>query len=66
MATIRKRKSGTYEIKVSCGYDINGKQIIQYKHWKPEDGMTKKQIEKEVKQRESTQTQQRRDAPREQ
>ncbi len=48
MATIRKRKSGTYEIKVSCGYDINGKQIIQYKHWKPEDGMTKKQIEKEV------------------
>ena len=48
MATIRKRKSGTYEIKVSCGYDINGKQIIQYKHWKPDDGMTKKQIEKEV------------------
>ena len=50
MATIRKRKSGTYEIKVSCGYDINGKQIIQYKHWKPEDGMTKKANRKGGKQ----------------
>ncbi len=48
MATIRKRKSGTYEIKVSCGYDINGKQVLQFRHWKPPDGMTKRQIEKEL------------------
>jgi hypothetical protein len=31
MATIRQRKSGTYEIKVSCGYDVNGKQVLQFK-----------------------------------
>ena len=48
MATIRKRKSGTYEIKVSCGYDVHGKQHNQYKLWKPEPGMTQRQIEKEV------------------
>ena len=49
MATIRKRKSGTYEIKVSCGYDIRGKQHNQYKLWKPKPGMTPRQIEKEVR-----------------
>ena len=48
MATIRKRKSGTYEIKVSCGYDINGKQVLQFRHWKPPEGMSKRQIEKEL------------------
>ena len=48
MATIRKRKSGSYEIKVSCGYDIHGKQHNQYKLWTPAPGMTKRQIEKEV------------------
>ena len=48
MATIRKRKSGTYEIKVSCGYDVNGKQVLQFKHWKPPEGLTKRQIEKEL------------------
>lgn len=46
MATIRQRKSGTYEIKVSCGYDVNGKQVLQFKHWKPPEGLTKRQIEK--------------------
>ncbi len=48
MATIRQRKSGTYEIKVSCGYDVNGKQVLQFKHWKPPEGLTKRQIEKEL------------------
>ena len=48
MATIRQRKSGTYEIKVSCGYDVNGKQILQFKHWKPPEGLTKRQVEKEL------------------
>ena len=48
MATIRQRKSGTYEIKVFCGYDVNGKQVLQFKHWKPPEGLTKRQIEKEA------------------
>ena len=48
MATIRRRPNGTYEIKVSCGYGVDGKQRNQYKSYKPELGMTKRQIEKEV------------------
>ena len=48
MATIRRRPNGTYEIKVSCGYGVDGKQCNQYKSYKPEPGMTKRQIEKEV------------------
>lgn len=48
MATIRWRPNGTYEIKVSCGYGVDGKQRNQYKSYKPEPGMTKRQIEKEV------------------
>lgn len=48
MATIRKRGNGSYEIKVSCGYGVDGKQRAQYKTWKPAEGMTPKQIEKEV------------------
>ncbi len=47
MASIRK-KNNSYEIRVSCGYDINGKQKFQQMTWKPEAGMTAKQIEKEV------------------
>uniref|UniRef100_UPI0040260BCC site-specific integrase n=1 Tax=Ruminococcus bicirculans (ex Wegman et al. 2014) TaxID=1160721 RepID=UPI0040260BCC len=48
MATIRRRPNGTYEINVSCGYGVDGKQRNQYKSYKPEPGMTKRQIEKEV------------------
>lgn len=48
MATIQKRKS-SYLIRVSCGYDTRGKQIIQSMTWKPDEGMTPKQIEKELK-----------------
>lgn len=48
MATIRRRPNGTYEIKVSCGYGVDEKQRNQYKSYKPEPGMTKRQIEKEV------------------
>lgn len=48
MATIRRRPNGTYEIKVSCGYGVDGKQRNQYKSYKPEQGMTKRQIEKEM------------------
>ena len=47
MASIRK-KNNSYEIRVSCGYDVNGKQKFQQMTWRPEPGMTKRQIEKEV------------------
>lgn len=47
MATIRKRKS-SYQITVSCGYDLNGKQIRRTMTYTPEPNMTAKQIEKEV------------------
>ena len=48
MASIRKKNNNSYEIRVSCGYDVNGKQKFQQMTWKPEEGMTPKQIEKEV------------------
>ena len=47
MASYYKR-GNNYVIRVSCGYDTNGKQVYQSMTWKPEPGMTKKQIEKEV------------------
>ena len=47
MATIAKRGE-SYRIKVSCGYDNSGKQVIQSMTWKPEPNMTAKQIEKEL------------------
>ena len=47
MATIQKR-GDSYSIRVSCGYDCKGKQVIQSLTWRPEEGMTKKQIEKEL------------------
>ncbi len=47
MATIRKR-GNSYQIRVSTGYDTNGNQIIQATTWKPEAGMTSRQVEKEV------------------
>ena len=47
MANITKR-GNSYRIKVSCGYDINGKQLTESMTWTPPQGMTPKQIEKEV------------------
>lgn len=47
MANITKRKN-SYSIRVSCGYDVNGKQIFQSMTWVPDEGMTKRQIEKEL------------------
>lgn len=47
MATIKKR-GDSYSIRVSCGYNSKGKQMIQSMTWKPEPGMTSKQIDKEV------------------
>ena len=47
MATIKKR-GNSYLIRVSCGYDVNGKHKEQSMTWKPEPKMTQKQIEKEL------------------
>lgn len=47
MATIEKRGE-SYKIIVSCGYDLCGKQIRKRTTWKPVQGMTEKQIEKEL------------------
>jgi integrase len=46
MATITKRKDN-YRIRVSCGYTADGKQVIRSMTWKPSEGMTPRQIEKE-------------------
>lgn len=47
MATIQKR-GNSYLIRVSCGYDTQGKQAIQSKTWTPDEGMTERQIQKEL------------------
>ena len=47
MANIRKR-GNTYQIRVSCGYKLNGEQVVRTMSWKPPEGMTAKQAEKEV------------------
>ena len=47
MATITKRNN-TYKITVSCGRTSNGKQIRRYLTYTPEQGLTERQIEKEV------------------
>lgn len=47
MATITKR-GNSYRITVSCGYDLNGKQLRRTMTWMPPDGMTAKQIQKEA------------------
>ena len=47
MATIKQR-GDSYKITVSCSYDLNGKQIRRRMTWKPEDGMTARQIKKEL------------------
>ncbi len=47
MATIRKR-GNSYQIRVSVGYDTRGNHKEQSMTWKPEDGMTERQIQKEL------------------
>lgn len=47
--TCREGKNGvSYRIKVSCGYDTSGHQIVKSKTWKPSPGMTQRQIDKEL------------------
>ena len=47
MATIQKR-GNSYTIRVSCGYDVYGGHKEQSMTWKPDEGMTQRQIEKEL------------------
>jgi len=47
MASILER-NGAYFIMVSTGYDSTGKQLRKTITWKPEPGLTEKQIEKEL------------------
>ena len=47
MATVQKR-GNSYSIRVSCGYNADGSQVIQSTTWKPDEKMTPKQIEKEL------------------
>lgn len=47
MASIRKR-GNSYQIRVSCGYNIHNEQIFKTMTYKPLPGMTEKQIEKQV------------------
>lgn len=47
MATIRKR-GDSYQIRVSTGYDTKGNHKEQSMTWKPPEGMTEKQIQKEL------------------
>ena len=45
----KKRKRGdSYQIRVSVGYDTKGNHKEQAMTWKPEPGMTKRQIDKEL------------------
>lgn len=47
MAMIQKRGS-SYSIRVSCGYDAHGKQVLRSMTWKPDPKLSPKQIEKEL------------------
>ena len=37
-----------YQIRISCGRDWRGKQIMKTMMWEPEPGMTDRQITKEL------------------
>lgn len=45
---INAKGETVYKIKISCGYDVSGKQITRTLTYKPEKGMTARQIKKEV------------------
>ncbi|MBQ9408528.1 MAG: site-specific integrase [Clostridia bacterium] len=47
MATYTKR-GRSYRLRASCGYTPEGKQVMKSKTWMPPEGMTERQIEKEL------------------
>ena len=48
MASIKKRSSGSYQITVSCGYDIHGKKLLETTTFTPDPSLTPKKREKAV------------------
>lgn len=48
MASIEKRKDGSYRVIVSCGYDVSGKKIRKYKTIKLPPNLTERQKHKEL------------------
>lgn len=48
MASIRKRKNGSYQIRVFCGLNSKAQRIDKSMTWTPPEGMTQKQVEKEL------------------
>ncbi|MGI6635761.1 MAG: tyrosine-type recombinase/integrase [Christensenellales bacterium] len=48
MASVRKRKNGRYQIRVFCGLNSKAQRIDKSMTWTPPEGMTQKQIEKEL------------------
>lgn len=48
MASIEKRKDGSYRVIVSCGYDVNGKKIRKSKTIKLPPNLTERQKQKEL------------------
>lgn len=48
MASIKKRGDNSYQITVSCGYDVNGKKILKTKTITLDPGITPKLVEKEI------------------
>ena len=47
MASIRER-NGSYQITVSCGYDIKGKKLLETTTFTPDPSLTPKKREKVV------------------
>lgn len=48
MASIEKRKDGSYRVIVSCGYDVSGKKIRKYKTIELPHNLTERQKQKEL------------------
>ena len=48
MASVEKRKDGSYRVIVSCGYDVNGKKIKKFKTIKLPPNLTERQKQNEL------------------
>ena len=44
-----RRKNNSYELRISWGRNPDGSQKMYSRTWKPPEGMSEKQIEKELK-----------------
>ena len=48
MASVEKRKDGSYRVIVSCGYDVSGKKIRKFKTIKLPPNLTERQKQNEL------------------